>query len=68
MALADPFIDGNKRTAFAVTYTFPAVNGVRIGADADATYGFLMGLHESGTFEFTRLCGWLRANITNDAS
>jgi death-on-curing protein len=68
MAQTHPFINGDKRTAFAVTYTFLAVNGVRISADADETYGFLIVLHASGTFEFTRLCGWLRANITNDAS
>jgi death-on-curing protein len=68
MAQTHPFIDGNKRTAFAVTYTFLALNGVRINADADETYAFIIGLHENATFEFTRLCGWLRANITNERS
>jgi death-on-curing protein len=66
MAQNHPFIDGNKRTAFAVTYTFLAINGVRISADAEDTYAFIIGLHESGTFEFTRLAGWLRANVTMD--
>jgi death-on-curing protein len=37
MAQIHPFIDGNKRTAFALTYTFLTVNGVRISADADET-------------------------------
>ena len=68
MAQTHPFIDGHKRTAFAVTYTFLALNGVRINADADETYAFIIGLHENATFEFTRLCGWLQAHITNDAS
>jgi death-on-curing protein len=68
MAQNHPFIDGNKRTAFAVTYTFLALNGVRINADADETYAFIIGLHENGSFELTRLCGWLRANITNERS
>ncbi|MHB1302984.1 MAG: type II toxin-antitoxin system death-on-curing family toxin [Acidiphilium sp.] len=59
-----PFIDGNKRTAFAATYTFLAINGTRIMAEADATYAFIIDLHETGTFEFSRLVDWLRANIT----
>ena len=59
-----PFIDGNKRTAFAVTYTFLAINGARITAEADAAYAFIIGLYETGTFEFGRLADWLRANVT----
>src|SRR5258708_7555603 len=50
-----PFIDGNKRTAFGVVYTFLAINGARITADADATYTFVIGLYETGAFEFGRL-------------
>lgn len=38
-----PFIDGNKRTAFAVTYTFLAIAGTRITAKADATYALIIG-------------------------
>src|SRR5258708_22301755 len=45
-----PFIDGNKRTAFAVTYTFLAINGARITADAEATYGFLAELYATNQF------------------
>ncbi|WP_026605532.1 type II toxin-antitoxin system death-on-curing family toxin [Methylocapsa acidiphila] len=65
LAQNHPFIDGNKRTAFAVTYTFLAINGARITADADAIYDFINGLYETGTFEFGRLVDdWLRANVT----
>src|SRR5579863_461025 len=45
-----PFIDGNKRTAFAVTYTFLAINGLRITAEATVAYRFIIGLHENGIF------------------
>ena len=62
-----PFIDGNKRTAFAVTYTFLAINGVRITADAESIHAFIVGLHETDAFSFERLTGWLRANIRLDA-
>jgi len=54
------FVDGNKRVAFAVTYTFLAINGVRIAADAEQTFNFINELHQAGTFEFERLAVWLR--------
>lgn len=59
-----PFVDGNKRTAFAVTYTFLAVNGLKIVADPQDTYDFIMGLYADGQFQYDRLCPWLRANST----
>jgi death-on-curing protein len=62
LAQNHPFIDGNKRTAFAVTYTFLAINGSRITAESAAAYGFIIGLYDSGTFEFQRLSDWLRTN------
>jgi len=33
LAQNHPFIDGNKRTAFAAVYTFLAINGGRITAE-----------------------------------
>lgn len=64
LAQNHPFIDGNKRTAFAVTYTFLAINGGRITADALETYAFIINMHETGTFNFERLTAWLRSNVT----
>lgn len=54
------FVDGYKRVAFAVTYTFLAINGVRILPDAEQTLSFFDELHQAGTFEFARLVAWLR--------
>lgn len=68
MAQNHPFIDGNKRTAFATTYTFLAINGTHITAEAAATYAFIINLHETGTFEFSRLADWLRVNVTQPTS
>jgi death-on-curing protein len=59
-----PFIDGNKRVAFAATYTFLAINGVRITADAEDTFAFIDGLYQTGTFAFAHQVTWLRANTT----
>lgn len=62
LAQNHPFLDGNKRVAFAATYTFLAINGTWITADADEAFDFINGLHQSGTFEFKRLAAWLRTN------
>lgn len=54
----------NKRTAFAATYTFLAINGVRITAEANIAYAFINTLYEAGTFECGRLIDWLRSNAS----
>jgi death-on-curing protein len=62
LAQNHPFIDGNKRTAFAATYTFLAINGVRIVADAGKTFEFISGLYAGRKFEYQMLDAWLREN------
>jgi death-on-curing protein len=57
-----PFIDGNKRTSFAVTYTFLHINGYLLTADADAIYTFVINLYETGDFVFDTLEPWIRQN------
>src|SRR5580765_3010861 len=47
-----PFVDGNKRTAFAATYTFLAINGARLTADTQETYAFVAALYEANQFNF----------------
>jgi len=64
LAQSHPFLDGNKRTAFAVTYTFLAINGGRITADPLPTHEFIIGLHDAGAFDFDHLTAWLRHNVT----
>jgi death-on-curing protein len=63
LAQNHPFIDGNKRTAFAATYTFLAMNGATLTADSGAAYAFIIGLYESADFNFANLVPWLRAHI-----
>ena len=57
-----PFNDGNKRTAFAATYTFLAVNRVKIKAGSDETIDFTGKLYAANKFEFVNIECWLRAN------
>ena len=61
-----PFIDGNKRTAFAATHTFLAINGARLGADAQETYVFVAALYEANQFNFNKLVPWLRSHASPD--
>jgi death-on-curing protein len=63
LAQNHPFTDGNKRTAFAATYTFLAINGARITADADNAYVFISGLYEANDFTFEKLVVWVRHNV-----
>jgi len=60
------FIDGNKRIAFAATYTFLAINGARITADAQETYNFAAALYESHELSFDKLVLWLRHHVAQD--
>ncbi len=63
LAQNHPFIDGNKRTAFAATYTFLAINGARLTADAEETYAFVISLYEANQFSFDKLVPWLRRHV-----
>jgi death on curing protein len=63
LAQNHPFIDGNKRTAFGATYTFLAINGARITADAGAAYTFIAGLYDANDFTIVSLVAWLRRNV-----
>ena len=55
-----PFVDGNKRTAFAATFTFLVINGVDLTADADEVWTFLSPLYDRNEFAFDPLDAWLR--------
>ena len=63
-----PFIDGNKRTAFAATYTFLAINAMRLTADATETYDFVAALYESNQFNFDKIVPWLRGHVTQESA
>ena len=56
-----PFVDGNKRTALVVTFTFLFVNGVRITAPKEDRYFVFYDL-AAGKFSEDGLAQWLEAN------
>jgi len=63
-----PFIDGNKRVAFASMLVFLFINGFVLEAEADEAWRFLSDLYERHRFEFDALDAWLRANSTPNSS
>ena len=60
-----PFIDGNKRTAFASMYTFLAINGAGLKSGPREAFEFIDGLYRANQFRFERLVPWLRSRVTS---
>jgi death-on-curing protein len=55
-----PFVDGNKRVAFAVVDVFLRINGFTITASSAAIYNRMIKLLEAGTFDMEHLVPWLQ--------
>jgi len=58
-----PFVDGNKRVAFAVVDVFLRINGYSIRADSTAIYAFMLKLFDEKAFDMEHLVPWLQANV-----
>lgn len=59
-----PFVDGNKRVAFAVADVFLRINGYRITADSQAIFTTLMKFFDDRTFDLEHLTPWLESIVT----
>ena len=68
LAVNHPFVDGNKRVAFATMEIFLLINGWRIDATQQQIYRFMMRLFDSGQFELSKLDKWFRSRIVKDES
>lgn len=55
-----PFVDGNKRVAFAVADVFLRINGYSIAADSKAIYDRMIKLFEEQIFDIEHLVPWLQ--------
>ena len=58
-----PFLDGNKRIAFAATHTFLLVNGYDHEADALGAYDFMMQSIARGEFRFAPILKWINDHV-----
>ncbi|MYC34646.1 MAG: type II toxin-antitoxin system death-on-curing family toxin [Chloroflexi bacterium] len=63
LAMNHPFVDGNKRTAFAATEVFLRINGYFIDCDSLEAHEHFMHLFDTNSFRFTQLVDWLSDNV-----
>lgn len=63
LAINHPFIDGNKRVAFAATDVFLRINGHRIEGRPMQIHACMIAMFEAGTFDFAHLEPWLRGLV-----
>jgi death-on-curing protein len=61
LAINHPFVDGNKRIAFAAADVFLRVNGWHLKRAPTQIYSEMMQMLESGTFDIAHLDPWLRS-------
>ena len=61
LAINHPFVDGNKRIAFAAADVFLRINGWRLKRAPAQIYAEMMQMFESGTFDIAYLDPWLRS-------
>ena len=64
LAMNHPFVDGNKRVAFACVDVFLRVNGMRVRARPDAVYKWMSGHLDAGTFTLANIEPWLRKHAS----
>lgn len=60
LAINHPFLDGNKRVAFAAADVFLRINGWRLHRAPMQIHDEFIQMFESGTFDFAHLEPWLR--------
>jgi death-on-curing protein len=60
LVINHPFVDGNKRIAFAAMDTFLRVNGMRIYATPKESHTKIIGLFESQQMRHQFIDAWLR--------
>lgn len=60
LAINHPFVDGNKRIAFAAADVFLRINGWRLQRSPSQIHKEMINMLESGTFDISHLEPWLR--------
>ena len=65
LAVNHPFMDGNKRIAFAAADVFLRINGWRLQRAPMQIYADMMQMFEEGTLDIAHLDPWLRGFATD---
>lgn len=68
LAINHPFVDGNKRVAFAVSDVFLRINGHRLNQSPMDIYQQMIQMFENGQFDMEHLEKWLQANVSEVSS
>jgi death on curing protein len=58
-----PFLDGNKRVAFAAAHTFLLINGYDLEVDPIAASDFVIRSLARGEFRFAPILKWINDHI-----
>ena len=58
-----PFLNGNKRVAFAAAHTFLLVNGFDLAVESNSAFEFMMRSLSSGEFRFVQILEWINGHI-----
>ena len=61
LAINHPFVDGNKRIAFAAADVFLRINGWRLSGVPMQIYADMMQMFDTDTFDIAHIEPWLRA-------
>jgi len=61
-----PFVDGNKRIAFAAADVFLRINGWRLQRSPMQIYAEMIQMFELGAFDIAHLNPWLRCFVRTD--
>ena len=64
LAINHPFIDGNKRVAFAATDVFLRINGYHFTLNSKEIYASMMKFFDTGTFKLATIEPWLRKSVS----
>jgi len=61
LAINHPFVDGNKRIAYAAADVFLRINGWRLRGEPMELHAEMIQMFEAGTFNIATLDPWLRS-------
>src|SRR5690606_2328685 len=66
LAVNHPFVDGNKRIAFAAADVFLRINGYRVDRAPMLVHKEMMEMFEVGSFDIRHIEPWLRGFVRQD--
>lgn len=66
LAVNHPFVDGNKRIAFAAADVFLRINGYRVDRAPMLVHKEMMDMFDQGSFDIRHIEPWLRGFVRQD--